>query len=66
MLTGVHETLRSAGRELRLEATGDPQLEARVEELAQRGRSARERRAAIGQALRDCSILRRAPSSCST
>ena len=33
MLTGVHETLRSSGLELRLEATGDPQLEARVEDL---------------------------------
>ncbi len=33
MLTGVHETLRSSGLELRLEATGDPQLEARIEDL---------------------------------
>ncbi len=33
MLTGVHETLRSSGLELRLEATGDPRLEARVEDL---------------------------------
>jgi ATP-dependent helicase/nuclease subunit A len=33
MLTGVHETLRSSGLELRLEAPGDPQLEARIEEL---------------------------------
>ena len=33
MLTGVHETLRSSGLELRLEAPDDPQLEARIEEL---------------------------------
>jgi ATP-dependent helicase/nuclease subunit A len=33
MLTGVHETLRSSGLELRLEATDDPQLEARIEDL---------------------------------
>jgi ATP-dependent helicase/nuclease subunit A len=33
MLTGVHETLRSSGLPLRLEAPGDPQLDARLEEL---------------------------------
>ena len=33
MLTGVHETLRSSGLALRLEAPGDPQLEQRLEEL---------------------------------
>jgi len=33
MLTGVHETLRSSGLDLQLEARGDPQLEARIEEL---------------------------------
>jgi len=33
MLTGVHETLRSSGLELRLEAPGDPGLEARLDEL---------------------------------
>ena len=33
MLTGVHETLRSSGLDLQLEAPGDPQLEARIEEL---------------------------------
>ena len=33
MLTGVHETLRSAGRDLELEPASDPQLEARIEEL---------------------------------
>ncbi len=42
MLTGVHETLRSSGLPLRLEAPGDPQLEARLAEL----RAAAE---AIGQ-----------------
>jgi ATP-dependent helicase/nuclease subunit A len=33
MLTGVYETLRSAGRELDLAVAGRPQLEERVEEL---------------------------------
>jgi ATP-dependent helicase/nuclease subunit A len=33
MLTGVHETLRSSGLPLKLEAPGEPQLEARLEEL---------------------------------
>jgi ATP-dependent helicase/nuclease subunit A len=33
MLTGVHETLRSSGLDLQLEAPGDLQLEARIEEL---------------------------------
>jgi ATP-dependent helicase/nuclease subunit A len=33
MLTGVHETLRSSGLPLRLEAPGDPRLEAGLEEL---------------------------------
>jgi ATP-dependent helicase/nuclease subunit A len=33
MLTGVHETLRSSGLDLQLEAPGDPQLETRIEEL---------------------------------
>jgi ATP-dependent helicase/nuclease subunit A len=33
MLTGVHETLRSSGLPLRLEAPGDPQLDKRLEEL---------------------------------
>ena len=33
MLTGVHETLRSSGLPLRLEAPDDPQLEDRIEEL---------------------------------
>src|SRR5439155_619150 len=33
MLTGVHETLRSSGLPLRLEAPGDSQLEARLGEL---------------------------------
>jgi len=42
MLTGVHETLRSSGLPLQLEAPGDLQLDARLEEL----RAAAE---AIGQ-----------------
>ncbi|HUK93967.1 MAG TPA: UvrD-helicase domain-containing protein [Gaiellaceae bacterium] len=42
MLTGVHETLRSSGLPLRLEASGDPGLADRIEEL----RSAAE---ALGQ-----------------
>jgi ATP-dependent helicase/nuclease subunit A len=42
MLTGVHETLRSSGLPLRLEAPGDLQLDARIAEL----RAAAE---AIGQ-----------------
>jgi ATP-dependent helicase/nuclease subunit A len=33
MLTGVYETLRSAGRELDLTVAGRPQLEGRIEEL---------------------------------
>ena len=33
MLTGVHETLRSSGLPLRLEAAGDPGLATRLEEL---------------------------------
>jgi len=33
MLTGVHETLRSSGLDLQLEAPGDPQLETRIKEL---------------------------------
>jgi ATP-dependent helicase/nuclease subunit A len=33
MLTGVHETLRSSGLPLQLEAPGDPQLDARLAEL---------------------------------
>jgi ATP-dependent helicase/nuclease subunit A len=33
MLTGVHETLRSSGLPLRLEAPGDPKLDERLDEL---------------------------------
>ena len=40
MLTGVHETLRSSGLELRIEAPGDPGLEERVEELRAAAREA--------------------------
>jgi len=38
MLTGVYETLRSAGRELDLAVAGEPELEARVEELHEAAR----------------------------
>ncbi|HVS84925.1 MAG TPA: UvrD-helicase domain-containing protein, partial [Gaiellaceae bacterium] len=38
MLTGVYETLRSAGRELDLAVAGEPELEARVEELREAAR----------------------------
>ena len=39
MLTGVYETLRSAGRELRLDIGGRPELAERVEELREAARS---------------------------
>ena len=45
MLTGVHETLRSSGLELRLEATGDPQLEPRIEDLRRAAEALRSERA---------------------
>ena len=38
MLTGVYETLRSAGRELRLDIGGRPELAERVEELREAAR----------------------------
>jgi ATP-dependent helicase/nuclease subunit A len=38
MLTGVYETLRSAGRDLELEIAGAPDLAARVEELREAAR----------------------------
>ncbi|MGZ4317738.1 MAG: UvrD-helicase domain-containing protein [Gaiellaceae bacterium] len=40
MLTGVHETLRSSGLPLQLEAPGDPQLEERLEDLRAAAREA--------------------------
>jgi ATP-dependent exoDNAse (exonuclease V) beta subunit len=40
MLTGVHETLRSSGLPLRLEAPGDPLLGERLEELRDAAREA--------------------------
>ena len=40
MLTGVHETLRSSGLPLRLEAPGDPQLDERLDELRAAAREA--------------------------
>jgi ATP-dependent helicase/nuclease subunit A len=39
MLTGVHETLRSAGRELSLDIGGRPELAERVEELREAARA---------------------------
>jgi ATP-dependent helicase/nuclease subunit A len=50
MLTGVHETLRSSGLDLQLEAPGDPQLETRIEELRAAARELQSEQAA--QALR--------------
>jgi len=46
MLTGVHETLRSSGLELQLEAPGDPELDARVEELRSAARGLESEQAA--------------------
>jgi ATP-dependent helicase/nuclease subunit A len=46
MLTGVHETLRSSGLDLQLEAPGDPQLEARIEELRSAARELESEQAA--------------------
>ena len=40
MLTGVHETLRSSGLPLQLEAPGEPQLEERLEDLRAAAREA--------------------------
>jgi ATP-dependent helicase/nuclease subunit A len=42
MLTGVHETLRSSGLELRIEAPGDAGLAERLEELRSAAREANE------------------------
>src|SRR3982751_6179098 len=57
MLTGVHETLRSSGLPLQLEAPGDPQLEARIEELRIAARALQSEQAA--EALR---LLEPSPS----
>ncbi|HET7572116.1 MAG TPA: UvrD-helicase domain-containing protein [Gaiellaceae bacterium] len=46
MLTGVYETLRSAGRPLDLAVAGEPELEARVEELREAARCLAEDAAA--------------------
>ena len=40
MLTGVHETLRSSGLELRIEAPGEPRLDERLAELRECARAA--------------------------
>ena len=57
MLTGVHETLRSSGLDLQLEAPGEPQLEGRIEELRTAARALQSEQAA--QALR---LLEPSPS----
>jgi ATP-dependent helicase/nuclease subunit A len=45
MLTGVHETLRSSGLELRIDPVEEPQLGARLEELREYARAAGDERA---------------------
>jgi ATP-dependent helicase/nuclease subunit A len=45
MLTGVHETLRSSGLELRIDPREEPQLGARLEELREYARTAGDERA---------------------
>ncbi|HET7808926.1 MAG TPA: UvrD-helicase domain-containing protein [Gaiellaceae bacterium] len=45
MLTGVHETLRSSGLELRIDPREEPQLAARLEELRGYARAAGDERA---------------------
>ena len=44
MLTGVHETLRSSGLELRIDPRGEPQLAQRLEELREYARAAGDER----------------------
>ena len=50
MLTGVYETLRSAGRELVLEVSERPGLEARIEELREAARCVVEDTAGLEKA----------------
>jgi ATP-dependent helicase/nuclease subunit A len=45
MLTGVHETLRSSGLQLRIDPREEPQLGARLEELREYARTAGDERA---------------------
>ena len=45
MLTGVHETLRSSGLELRIDPREEPQLRERLEELREYARAAGDERA---------------------
>jgi ATP-dependent helicase/nuclease subunit A len=45
MLTGVHETLRSSGLELRIDPREEPQLGERLEELSEYARTAGDERA---------------------
>ena len=49
MLTGVYETLRSAGRELVLEIAERPGLEARIEELREAARCVARRHGRHGE-----------------
>jgi ATP-dependent helicase/nuclease subunit A len=51
MLTGVHETLRSSGLDLQLEAPGDPGLQARIEELRAAARELQSEQAAQARRL---------------
>ena len=70
MLTRVYETLRSAGRELVLEVTERPGLEARIEELREAARAALDETAGVDKAdkarasvARALELLERPPAS---
>jgi ATP-dependent helicase/nuclease subunit A len=70
MLTRVYETLRSAGRELVLEVTERPGLEARIEELREAARVALDETAGVDKAdkarasvARALELLERPPAS---
>jgi ATP-dependent helicase/nuclease subunit A len=70
MLTRVYETLRSAGRELVLEVTERPGLEARIEELREAARVALDEAAGVDKAdkarasvARALELLERPPAS---
>ena len=70
MLTRVYETLRSAGRELVLEVTERPGLEARIEELREAARAALDETAGMDKAdkarasvARALELLERPPAS---
>ena len=70
MLTRVYETLRSAGRELVLEVTERPGLEARIDELREAARAALDETTGVGKAdtarasvARALELLERPPAS---